>query len=173
MPPFMGVSENPSSKEGLKNMKFQKCIKCGNVQLGEILPPEVVYQNNHNIGIIGNIWKNHYKEFSNFIKKNIHNKNKTILEISDPSAKIASKISNLSKTWYIVEPNPNINSFDNIIFIKNFFDKDFKINDKIDIIIHSHFFEHTYNPSEFLLKCNKTLTDNGEMFFDDLILFAS
>lgn len=162
MPPFMGVVDRPTNNV-LNEMDFTECGDCGNVQIKTILPPEIVYQNNHNIGIIGKIWANHYVEFAKFIEPNIENK--VVFEISDPSAKIASRVGELVDKWYIVEPNPDIESHGNIEFIKEFFDVDFKISDTIDTIIHSHFFEHTYDPNEFLGKCNELLVDGGDMFF--------
>ena len=83
MPPFMGVVDHPTN-DVLNDMDFTECGDCGNVQIKTILPPEIVYQNNHNIGIIGKIWTNHYVEFSKFIEPNIENK--VVFEISDPSA---------------------------------------------------------------------------------------
>ena len=35
----------------------------------------------------------------------------------------------------------------------------------MDIIIHSHLFEHIYEPNKFLNDCYHLLNDNGEMFF--------
>jgi len=56
-------------------------------------------------------------------------KNKTVLEIGDPSAKIANRIAPSYNKWYIVEPNKNNNiSFaDNIKFIESFFDDSFTL----------------------------------------------
>lgn len=160
MPPFMGVI--PETKlVDLNNMIFTKCKNCDSVQLKELLPPEIVYQGNHNIGIVGKTWEGHYNELIEFIKPHITNK--TILEISDPSAKLAKTLSNDSDKWYIVEPNPDMDSFDNVTFITEFFDSDFEIDDKVDIIINSHFFEHTYDPNQFLTDCFNLLDDGGSM----------
>jgi hypothetical protein len=34
----------------------------------------------------------------------------------------------------------------------------------VDVIVHSHYFEHSHNPNEFLKKCNEILKDDGTMF---------
>jgi predicted SAM-dependent methyltransferase len=93
-------------------------------------------------------------------------KNKTILEIGCPSGKIAEKCDSYNK-WYIVDPNKNnkIVFKDKIVFIETYFDDSFQINEKVDIIIHSHLFEHIYEPNEFLKKCNEMLIKDGEMIF--------
>jgi hypothetical protein len=98
MPIFMGVNKDNRKEEILK-MSFFGCLNCGEVQIKELVDLSLLYHDNHNIGVIGKIWENHYIEFSEFIKNDI--KNKTILEISDPSAKIA-KLSNGFDKWYIV-----------------------------------------------------------------------
>ena len=116
--------------------------------------------NNHNINVIGNIWEQHYIKFSEFIKDTI--KNKTILEISDPSAKIA-KLSQEFKKWYIIEPNSEKIDLPNVEFINNFFDESFNTLNNIDVIVHSHLLEHIHNPMSFFNKCNEVLTKDGVM----------
>ena len=160
MPPFMGVSSEVKLID-LNKMIFTKCVDCDTVQLEELLPPEIVYQGNHNIGIVGKTWEEHYNELVDFIKPHITDKR--ILEISDPSAKIAKRLSDESDKWYIVEPNPDIESFGNVTFINEFFDSNFNMDDKIDIIVNSHFFEHTYDPNQFLVDCFNLLDDGGSM----------
>lgn len=160
MPVFMGVLEQRQEEYQIENMIFCECINCGCVQIKNLIESEILYQNNHNIDIVGEIWEKHYNKFINFIDV----KNKVVLEISDPSAKIASKIENYNK-WFIVEPNPSLDTTEDIIFIKDFFDDNFLIDEKIDVIIHSHLFEHVFEPNKFIKKCNSILKDNGKMFF--------
>ena len=55
----------------------------------------------------------------------------------------------------------------NINFIREFFDDNITnlVNEKIDVILHSHLFEHIYEPNIFLKNCFDLLSDDGEMFF--------
>ena len=160
MPVFMGVNLN-NSQEYLNEMSFNVCDSCGEVQIDELLDLNVIYQNNHNISVVGNTWKQHYVELSKFIDETI--KNKIILEISDPSAKIA-KLSNGFKHWYIIEPNAEKNELENVTFINDFFNDDFNVINNVDVIIHSHLLEHIHDPITFFKKCNSLLNDNGVMF---------
>ena len=160
MPLFMGVNNN-NSTEVYDNMTFLSCDNCHEVQIKELVDLEILYNSNHNIGVIGETWKNHYIELSNFIKDDIIDK--TILEISDPSAKIA-KLSENFKEWIIVEPNPEETQPDNVTIIQTFFDDEFNTDKEIDIIIHSHLLEHIHNPHSFFKKCHSILKDNGKMF---------
>lgn len=145
----------------ISDIKFSECSVCNAVQLKEMVDPEIVYQFNHNREIVGGTWELHYNEFADFIN-NVDDK--TILEISDPVAKLPKKFERYNK-WYIVEPHSE-GSIDEkrIFFINKFFDNKFEIDDNIDIIVHSHFFEHTFEPLEFFKKCNSLLKENGLMY---------
>jgi len=160
MPVFMGTIENIFNYK-TNSYTICECVKCGEIMIKELLNLKDVYLNNHNIDVVGNLWSNHYNQFSNFILNDIEDK--IILEIGDPSAKIAS-ISKKFKKWYIVEPNFNKSNTDNIIFINNFFDNSFDTIKDVDVIIHSHYFEHSYDPNQFLKKCNENLKNDGTMF---------
>ena len=148
----------------VNTLSFSQCESCYTIQLDNLIPLHILYSNQHNNISIGKLWNNYFKLFCNEIKDNIKNKN--ILEIGCPSGKIALNLYNYNK-WFIVEPNKNININFNekIFFIESFFDDNFNIDEKIDMIIHSHLFEHIYEPNQFLTKCYELLTPNGEMFF--------
>ncbi len=143
-------------------LSFSQCIKCNTIQLDKLIPLNILYSSNHNNISVGKTWEDYFIFFVKYINNFIENK--IILEIGCPSAKIATKCAGFEK-WYIVEPNPVNKKFnENIIFIKSFFNENFYFK-KIDIIIHSHVFEHIYNLNGFLKKCNDLLSDGGEMIF--------
>jgi predicted SAM-dependent methyltransferase len=132
--------------------------------LDHLIPLNVLYSESHNYKSVGKIWENYFSTF--LCKINPIIKNKKILEIGCPSGKLALN-SNEYQKWFIVEPNKNktVVFNDKIHFIEHFFDDDFSIDEKVDIIIHSHLFEHIYTPNRFLQKCYEILTDEGEMIF--------
>ena len=163
MPTFMGAVTNFDNNFSKSDMTFTQCNQCGCVQIKELINPEILYQNNHNIETVGELWNLHYIEFSEFIKDGILNK--TVLELADPSCKIAKHISEYSNRWDIVEYNPNDNiQLPKVKFIKKWFDASFD-SEKYDVIIHSHFFEHLFNPIEGLAKMNDCLNEGGTMYF--------
>jgi 2-polyprenyl-3-methyl-5-hydroxy-6-metoxy-1,4-benzoquinol methylase len=145
-------------------LSFSQCVYCNTIQLDKLIPLNILYQTSHNTTSVGKTWENYFILFTSKIKNIINNK--TILEIGCPSGKLATKCNNYNK-WYIVEPNKNnkIDFNDKIIFIESFFDENFKLDEKVDIIIHSHLFEHIYEPSIFLKKCSEILNENGTMIF--------
>ena len=161
MPVYMGVSEKNDGYL-FEDMIFCECANCGNIQLGRLLDPNIVYSHNHNVEIVGELWRTHYFRLLDFIGYAI--KDKTILEIGDPSAKIA-KLTEIYKKWIIVEKNTHLESTEKIIFKKAFFDDEFYAEEKIDVIIHSHLLEHIYEPIRFFNKCRNILSDDGDIFF--------
>jgi predicted SAM-dependent methyltransferase len=144
-------------------LSFSICKKCNTVQLDDLIPIDVLYSKSHNIVSVGNTWEKYFKLFINKIET-ILDKQDNVLEIGCPSGKIATRIDKY-KEWYLVDPNVQILPNNKIIPIQKFFDESFEINKKIDLIVHSHFFEHLYNPNEFIKKCHDVLIDNGKMIF--------
>lgn len=160
MPIYMGVLESKHSAELFSHMTFLKCDDCGEVQIKELIDLDILYQTNHNIGVIGPTWTKHYHEFADFIKEDIIGKN--VLEISDPSAKVA-KLSKEFNEWVIIEPNPEEFEIENVKVIKSFFDSSINLDKKYDVIIHSHLLEHIHDPNSFFKLCYDSLTDDGVM----------
>jgi len=132
--------------------------------LDKLIPLDILYSDSHNYTSCGKVWENYFKLFINKIKDTVKDKN--ILEIGCPSGKLANNLTSYNK-WFIIEPNKNLNiKFnENIIFIEKFFDSTFTMDTNIDVIVHSHLFEHIYLPNDFLKKCYDTLKDDGEMIF--------
>ncbi len=162
MPIKLTCTETPYTKN--EALCFSQCEQCNTVQLEQLVPLRVLYSESHNYISVGKVWNDYFSFFCELITPLIYNKN--ILEIGDPSGKIANKVDNFNK-YYIIEPNKNegVNFKQNIEFIECFFDSNFTTDKQIDMIIHSHLFEHIYEPNIFLKKCYETLEPNGQMFF--------
>jgi predicted SAM-dependent methyltransferase len=163
MPVFMGVIDNYADDIEVNDLIIDECCECGNIQNKELIDLDLVYMKNHNTAIVGDIWINHYKELNKFIKDN--SIGDVILEIGDPSAKLAHNLNKIYKKWIIVEPNPNVENFENVEIIKDFFTKDFKTDETINTIIHSHVLEHMYEPISFLKDSSEILEDDGCIIF--------
>jgi len=147
-----------------ENMSFSICELCNTIQLDKLIPLDVLYSSSHNTESVGKVWKEYFQLFYKTIEDLIINKN--ILEIGYPSGKIANT-SNGFSNWYIIEPNKNnnIDFKENIHFINDFFNENFTIDKKIDIIIHSHVFEHRYDLNVFLKKCYEIVDMDGNIIF--------
>lgn len=141
-----------------------QCGNCNTIQLTNMVPLDLLYGDSHNYTSVGKVWEGYFHSFIQLIRPIIEDK--YILEIGDPSGKIANRLDNYKK-WTIIEPNKNKNITFNekVEFIESYFDANTNINQKFDCIIHSHFFEHIYEFDPFLKKCHELLTEEGEVFF--------
>lgn len=162
MPIKLACTDTPCIQND--SLSFAQCDNCNTIQLDHLVPLDVLYSQSHNYISVGKIWEDYFSFFCDLISPLIYNKH--ILEIGDPSGKIANRVNNFNK-WYIIEPNKNldINFNSNIVFIERFFDSNFTIDKQIDLIVHSHLFEHIYEPNIFLKKCYEILSEDGQMFF--------
>uniref|UniRef100_A0A6C0DKE2 C-methyltransferase domain-containing protein n=1 Tax=viral metagenome TaxID=1070528 RepID=A0A6C0DKE2_9ZZZZ len=156
-------------------LSFSQCDDCFTIQLDNLIPLNELYSDSHNYNSIGNTWENYFNLFISKIQPII--KNKIILEIGCPSGKIVLNLKENFQKWYIVEPNKNLKVVfpKNVFFIQDFFDEKFYLNEKVNVIIHSHLFEHIYDFTFFLKKCYDLLYDDGEMFFGvpDMMYFTN
>ena len=164
MPVFIGIKKN-DEQDIFSDMTFTVCEECHAVQIKEIVDPSLVYMNNHNTQVVGELWKNHYIKFSEFILDEIQNK--LILEIGDPSFKLSGHLSKNTKEWIVVEMNPDkiVDLPENTTVIEKYFDSSFNMNKKVDVVLHSHFFEHILDPTEHLKQVYNILNDGGKLIF--------
>lgn len=163
-PVFMGCVDTSAQTDIYADMEWVICPESGIIQLKKLQPLEVLYLNQHNDGT-GLIWKNMYQKFAEFIKK--YNNAKRILEIGGAHDYIAKNYLSIEKNvdWTIVEPNPQQITDKRVKVIKAWFDDSFKLNYPIDVIVHSHVFEHIYNPSRFLQNISNFLEVGQKQIF--------
>jgi hypothetical protein len=65
----MGVTNNDSSNDQFFDQTYVECNTCGCIQLLKLLPPSLLYENNHHSEVVGQVWKDHHDLFANFIVK--------------------------------------------------------------------------------------------------------
>jgi hypothetical protein len=147
-PVFMGCTDQDESLDMKADMSWYISKSSGLIQLKHLLPPSVLYPESHGAGEVGALWNLHHKEFAKFIKKF---NPKSVFEIGGAHG-ILEKEYNLTANvnWTILEPNPSPVEGCKAKFIKGFFDEDFKLETNFDTLVHSHVFEHIYEPSTFV-----------------------
>lgn len=148
-PVFMGCVDQDPSSDIFQDMIWNISKSSGMIQLNPLVPLEVVYQSEHNPGTTGKAWMDHHTAFSNFILK--YNP-KAVYEIGGSHGTLCnlSLEKNKNLEWTIIEPNPVNKEGIKGKVIKGFFTKDTKLPTNVDTIVHSHVFEHIYDPEKFV-----------------------
>lgn len=162
-PVFMGCVETPRDEDILADMIWDICKDTGFIQLRKLLPLEILYLNQHNDGV-GSIWQNLYTTFAQFLYKY---RPKNVLEIGGAHDHIARnyRVLDSSVNWTIIEPNPEHIIDPRIKVIRSWFDDKFTIDGHFDAVIHSHVFEHTYDPIAFIEHISKFMKKNDLHIF--------
>lgn len=162
-PVFMGCTEKSKEYDIKSDMEWIFFKESGMIQLKEPLPLEVVYSEFHNSGCVGSLWELHHFEFAKFISKS---NPETVLEIGGGHGILSLNYDKIGKTnWTIIEPNPTPLENVNANFIKGFFDKDFKTDISFDAVVHSHVFEHLYDPKTFIEDISNILEEGKHLIF--------
>lgn len=164
-PVFIGCTDKPQSEDLFADMSWDICKTSGCIQLSKLLPIDLIYSGYHSEAL-GGVWKKHHEMFTEFIVKNT---SKNILEIGGSNGALAEMIceNNSEIKWTIIEPNPDKNKNfknKNINLIKDFLNKNIPIEKGRDVI-HSHVFEHTYEPNRFLEDISEYLEIGGKQIF--------
>ena len=163
-PVFMGCTNQEKKLDILADMNWSISKKSGAIQLNPLLPLEVVYKEQHGSGCVGHSWNEHHLAFAKFV----HSFNfKIVLEIGGLHGILSKLYQDLDETidWTIIEPNPVPVNGVTANIIKGFFDDQFKFNKQADAILHSHLFEHIYDPHIFLNHISHFLPDEKYMLF--------
>lgn len=161
-PVYMGVKDAGSS-DLFADLVYTVCSMCGCIQLGELIPLDILYKDNHNLEVVGSIWENHNKSFVEFMLPYPS----TVFEIGDPAFKMVKAsegILNYDK-WIIVEPNPPDVYPKKVEYIKGIFDSAFNVSDiNANAVILSHSLEHMYDPRSILEKIYEVLDNSGHLY---------
>ena len=163
-PVYMGCVEDDISQDLCANMRWTISRNSGAIQLNPLLPLDVVYPSAHGSGCVGKLWMNHHSSLALFIKK--YNPD-NVLEIGGAHGILSKFYHSLAPDtiWTIVEPNPTPDDSVKARFINNFFDDKFRFDEPIDLIVHSHVFEHVYYPQEFIEHISRFLSVGKYMIF--------
>jgi 2-polyprenyl-3-methyl-5-hydroxy-6-metoxy-1,4-benzoquinol methylase len=163
-PVFMGCTNQKKELDLLIDMNWSISKDSGTIQLNPLLPLEIIYKEQHGSGCVGDLWSQHHLAFAKFV----HSFNfKTVLEIGGLHGILSKLYEDLDRTidWTIIEPNPIPVNGVTAHFIKGYFDDKFKFDKQADGIIHSHVFEHIYDPHIFLNHISNFLSDGKYMLF--------
>ena len=162
-PVFMGCTTADRNTDVLADMSFWISRSTGMIQLNPLLPLDVLYPEAHGAGCVGRLWAVHHRSLAEFIAKHMP---KSVLEIGGAHGILALNYQSINSIpWTIVEPNPTPVSGCNARIIKGFFDEHFQLDEEVDAVVHSHVFEHMYDPSKFVAHLASFLQPGKKLIF--------
>lgn len=164
-PVFIGCTDQPQANDLYADMSFAICRDTGVIQLDKVLPLDLVYSGYHSEAL-GGVWDEHHRMFLDFLHRYSPRR---ILEIGGSSGALAKRYLSTHGEipWAIVEPNPSpaLLAEKNIRVIPTMFDEAFMPPDEVGTVIHSHVFEHMYDPREFLKTIARIVPNGGRHIF--------
>jgi 2-polyprenyl-3-methyl-5-hydroxy-6-metoxy-1,4-benzoquinol methylase len=164
-PIFMGCTTSEQKQDKIADMSWWISRTTGSIQLNPLIPLDVLYEHSHN-DAVGSIWADHHERLSQFVAKF---GGKAVLEIGGANGLLAQKFfknhPNKDLEWTILEPNPVIPDDLNVQVIKGFVTNSLHLDTTVDTIVHSHVFEHTYSPVEFLRTLRRLIKPGDRHIF--------
>ena len=162
-PVFMGCSSKPENHDLKADMAWSISKSSGLIQLKYLLPLDILYPESHGAGCVGALWNKHHKAFAAYL----HQFNlSSVFEIGGSHGILAKEYSEFSDIpWTILEPNPSPVAGVKARFIKGFFDNRFQYADSFDAIVHSHVFEHIYDPDAFMSYVSNFMEEGKYLIF--------
>jgi hypothetical protein len=160
-PVFMGCVDHPQEEDLKTDMKWWISKSTGSLQLNPLIPLDVLYANSHGSGSTGELWMQHHREFAEFVRDYDV---ESALEIGAGHGILSKNYLEMvpDAQWTIVEPNPAIESSNNIRVIREMFDRNFSLDHLVDAIIHSHVIEHLYEPFDLIADISQSL-EQGQL----------
>lgn len=157
-PIYMGIS---SSEDEFADQVWGACIRCGCIQLLELIDLKKLYQRPHNPAI-GRTWAKHHEDFAEFC--GISGK---VLEIGGGNMKLARLLAKRCNSYTVYDKGVRTEDIpEGVTVVNNFFSPEIKMaKEKYDFIIASHMIEHMYNPVDYFSKFAYALKKDGQMVF--------
>ena len=162
-PVFMGCINTPKTEDVLSEMSWSISRSSGLIQLNKLIPLEILYPEAHGSGAIGSVWDKHHKAFALFLNRISP---LSVLEVGGAHGILAKEYQCFGKIpWTILEPNPSPVEGCDARFIKGFFDNKFTYGEVIDTVVHSHVFEHIYEPDQFMSNLSGFMVNGARLVF--------
>ena len=160
-PIYMGVTSDVIESDINADMVFSECLDCNCVQLGSLIPLDILYSKPHNAAI-GKMWDKHHYEFYQFIKRYAKG---TIVEIGGGNLKLARHLEKEKSVEQIIIHDYNFYQDDvsNKIIFKS---PSKSLNTQqvsADMIVHSHLIEHLYEPVDDVIEMASSLPIGAHM----------
>ncbi|MYL84663.1 methyltransferase domain-containing protein [Desulfovibrio aerotolerans] len=162
-PIHMGCTTDPPESDIRSDMAWSIGKSSGLIQLKYLIPIDVLYAKAHGSGCVGALWLEHHKAFARFISSFSPQE---VLEIGGAHGVLAREYNKINTTqWTILEPNPTPTDGTPARYLAGFFDNNFQCDFPVGAVVHSHVFEHMYEPDKFIKQISDFLLTGKYMFF--------
>ncbi|EGB03081.1 hypothetical protein AURANDRAFT_34490, partial [Aureococcus anophagefferens] len=155
-----GTAARDDSKAALR---FWWSPATGSVQVHPLAPLEEVYARQHTASI-GSLWPKHHAAFADFITRR---RPRHVLEVGGGPGDLAKQLAGRAvERWTLVDPRATCPELEGLDIVRAFFDDvDEGALEPVDAVVHSHLFEHLYDPRAFLGRVARLLKPGGRMLF--------
>jgi hypothetical protein len=162
-PVFMGCTDRPAHEDLVADQTWDVCRSTGVIQLKGLIPLDILYQAQHDSGVIGQIWMTHHRAFAEFLSRF---RPTNVLEIGGAHGILSQEFKKFDHIpWTILEPNPSPVEGCDAHFIEGFFDDQFSTTETFQTVVHSHVFEHIYEPDKFMRQLAEFICDGDNLIF--------
>lgn len=158
----MGVTDSKIENDLYANMTFYIDKNTGMIQLGELIPQDLLYSDAH-YNNVASSWMEHHRAFADFVSKYHPQK---VFEIGGGTGLLSYCYEKCEEAeWTILESAPNPVKGCKAKFIQGLFDEKYKIQGNYDAVIHSHTMEHFYKPLQVIKNIANSMPTGSFMFF--------
>lgn len=162
-PVFMGCVRQPPTADMCAEMSWWISRGTGIIQLNQVLPMDVLYPESHGAGSVGCLWDKHHKALARFLSTLTPS---SVFEVGGAHGILAKEYQEFSTIpWTILEPNPSPVKGTKARFIKGFFNKEFSYMEPFEVLVHSHVFEHIYEPDQFMSHLAEFIKEGKHLVF--------
>ena len=162
-PVFMGCTDLPEEGDITRPMQWWQSSGTGVLQLRPLLELDVVYLAAHN-AMVGETWEAHHAALAELI---IRQEPRTVFELAGADGALAMKVLDRLPDcrWTCIDTNPTIHDDEHLKVVTGIIDENLVVPDGSDLIVHSHFFEHAYQPRQLLEALSRSMPLGTRMAF--------
>jgi hypothetical protein len=162
-PVFMGCTTRPQETDVLADMSWWISRGSGLIQLNPLIPLDVLYPESHGAGSVGALWARHHAAFAAFLRAD---RPQAVFEIGGSHGILEREYrAHGGAQWTILEPNPAPVPGCQAQFVRGFFGPDFRFDGEFDTVVHSHVFEHIYEPVAFMEQLSGFMREGQTLAF--------
>ena len=162
-PVFIGTTEREIESDIFADMMWSISRSSGLIQLKNLLPLHVLYQEQTTTSAVGSTWMQHHQEFAKFLHSC---QPESVLEIGGAHGILSFEYDRIRKLpWTIIEPNPKPVKDCKAVCVRSFFDSKTELVFEFDTVVHSHVLEHMYDPMGFFASLSQKMRDGKKMVF--------